>query len=110
MRLTPLVTGALCLGLSGYLAWWAWQNKVFYQKIVRPGPQTVKAADLIANGPGAGHSVHITDAVVGEPVVREAGQGQPRELWFPVYPKPPRGEKVTGPPRVLLHTQNVSTN
>lgn len=71
----------LAAALLGGYGWW---HRDLVLKIADE-PQTLTAAALAADGPGANHHVRLTDYEVGEPVV--AKTGEMRTLWYPVFVK-----------------------
>src|SRR5215210_3429521 len=89
MRTGRLATGVVCLGLAGFFGWWSWTHQDYYEKVSRLGRQSIKPADLAANGPGDRHAVLLTDIEMGEPIVIGQGSNGYLDVWFPVFPAPP---------------------
>ena len=53
MRFGRLASGVVCLGLAGFFGWWSWTHRDYYDKVSRPGRQSITAAYLAARSRGA---------------------------------------------------------
>ena len=106
MRVPPLAAGVVCLGLAVAAGGWAWEHRAWYDTVTSPGRQPLKAADLVARGPGDARAVLLTDLELGEPIVIPRGPGETPDVWFPAYPARAGKHKgpPTGTPRILFHT------
>jgi hypothetical protein len=89
MRVGRLAAGVVCLGLAGFFGWWSGTHRDYYDKVSRPGRQSITAADLAARGPGDRHAVLLTDVEMGEPIIVGQGNNGYLDVWFPVFPAPP---------------------
>jgi hypothetical protein len=107
MRVPRLAAGVVCLGLAATAGWWGWQHRAWHEKVRGPGQQTLKAADLVAKGPGDAHAVRLTNVELGEPILIPRGPNESPDVWFPVYPAGTGKRKgpPIGPPHVLFHTR-----
>jgi hypothetical protein len=124
MRVARFATGVVCLGLAGVFGWWSWTHQDYYEKVSRPGRQSIKPADLAANGPGDRHTVLLTDVEMGEPIVIGRGSNGYLDVWFPVYPPRPEPPPARGrrpakgapqavprdPPRIFVHSTDSLTS
>jgi hypothetical protein len=108
MRLPRLAMGMICFGLASAAGWFGWQFRPYFEKVHKPGPQTMTAAELIARGPDRGHAVSLTDVELGEPIVIDRGPGAAPDVWIPIYPaRAGRGKRSpTDMPRILYHTRD----
>jgi hypothetical protein len=96
------VRAALSLVFAGLFGWFGWHFREYGLKLGWE-PQTLFAADLVANGPGDNLKVRLRDYTIGEPLV-EMLKDTVGDAWFPVYlGKPAKAGKVKEVPPIFYH-------
>jgi hypothetical protein len=110
MKHTWYFYGALSLIGAGLLGWFGWHFRDYGWKLGLT-PQTLSAAELVAEGPGNNLNVRLTDCHLGEPVV-ETFKDSITDAWFPVYVTPPAstGKQKEIPPIIYHRFVSESPN